>query len=66
MSPSPFRPRELLARIKAVLRRAGDSESRLRPPDADAYGFGPWVLRTGERELVDEDGRRDPALDRRI
>ena len=21
-----------------------------------AYGFGDWVLRTGERELVDEDG----------
>ena len=25
-------------------------------PDADAYAFGDWVLRTGERELVDKDG----------
>jgi two-component system OmpR family response regulator len=52
----PFSPRELLARIKAVLRRAGDSDSRVRAPDADTYGFGPWLLRTGERELVGEDG----------
>ena len=52
----PFSPRELLARIKAVLRRGGDRESRLRPPDAASYGFGPWVLRTGERELLDEAG----------
>ncbi len=50
----PFSPRELLARIKAVLRRAG--ESRVRAPDADTYGFGPWLLRSGERELVGEDG----------
>ncbi len=50
----PFSPRELLARIKAVLRRSG--ESLVRAPDADAYGFGPWILRSGERELVGEDG----------
>jgi len=50
----PFSPRELLARIKAVLRRTG--ESLVRAPDADAYGFGPWILRSGERELVGEDG----------
>lgn len=52
----PFSPRELLARIKAVLRRGGDRESRLRPPEAAAYGFGHWVLKTGERELVDKAG----------
>ena len=52
----PFSPRELLARIKAVLRRGGDREARLRPPEAAAYGFGPWVLKTGERELLDEAG----------
>jgi len=49
----PFSPRELLARIKAVLRRAG--EARVRAPDADTYGFGPWLLKSGERELVGED-----------
>ena len=49
----PFSPRELLARIKAVLRRAGDRN--VRAPDADTYGFGPWLLKSGERELVGED-----------
>ena len=49
----PFSPRELLARIKAVLRRAG--EARVRAPDADTYGFGPWLLKSGERELIGED-----------
>ncbi len=54
----PFSPRELVARIKAVLRRTADD--RLRAPDADAYAFGDWVLRTGERELVDIDGGTVP------
>ena len=49
----PVSPRELLARIKAVLRRAG--EARVRAPDADTYRFGPWLLKSGERELVGED-----------
>jgi len=54
----PFSPRELVARIKAVLRRTADD--RVKPPEADAYAFGDWVLRTGERELVDRDGRAVP------
>jgi two-component system, OmpR family, response regulator len=49
----PFSPRELLARIKAVLRRGG--EAMVRAPDADTYCFGPWLLKSGERELVGED-----------
>src|SRR3712207_2310938 len=36
----PFSPRELLARIKSVLRRAGERPSRLRGAEADAYAFG--------------------------
>jgi two-component system OmpR family response regulator len=54
----PFSPRELVARIKAVLRRTSDDH--VKPPEADAYAFGDWVLRTGERELVDKDGRHVP------
>jgi two-component system OmpR family response regulator len=54
----PFSPRELVARIKAVLRRTADD--RVRAPDADAYAFGDWVLRTGERELVGIDGGTVP------
>ena len=52
----PFSPRELLARIKAVLRRTGERGRTVHGPAAEAYGFGPWVLRTGERELVGSDG----------
>ncbi len=52
----PFSPRELLARIKAVLRRTREGTGRVRAPDSDSYAFGPWVLRSGERELVDRDG----------
>ncbi|WP_114953721.1 response regulator [Sphingosinicella terrae] len=52
----PFSPRELLARIKAVLRRAGDSGGRVQAEDSESYAFGPWVLKSGERELVDQDG----------
>jgi DNA-binding response OmpR family regulator len=51
----PFSPRELVARIKAVLRRTSDD--RVNAPDADAYAFGDWVLRTGERELIDRQGQ---------
>ena len=52
----PFSPRELEARIKAVLRRVGESGSAVRAPDAAGFAFGGWVLKTGERELVDAEG----------
>ncbi len=53
----PFSPRELLARIKAVRRRtAPDDATPVRAPDAAGFAFGSWVLRTGERELVDATG----------
>ena len=51
----PFSPRELLARIKAVLRRSGDNPMKVRPPEAESFAFGPWILKTGERELVDRE-----------
>ncbi|MDB5683544.1 MAG: response regulator [Sphingomonas bacterium] len=53
----PFSPRELLARIKAVLRRASNNGATpVHAPEASGFGFGPWVLRVGERELVDSEG----------
>jgi two-component system, OmpR family, response regulator len=52
----PFSPRELLARIKAVLRRTSGEASLVHAPDAEGYAFGPWVLKTGDRELVDAGG----------
>ena len=56
----PFSPRELLARIKAVLRRTEANGHEVHAPDAQGYAFGPWVLRTGERELVGADGIATP------
>lgn len=52
----PFNPRELVARVKTVLRRAIGHGVRQEAPDTLNYAFGPWVLRAGERMLVDKDG----------
>ncbi|MGE3302020.1 MAG: response regulator [Hyphomonadaceae bacterium] len=56
----PFNPRELLARVKVIIRRARALPNRQRPPDAEAYAFGDWVLKTGERELIGADGVATP------
>jgi len=56
----PFSPRELLARVKAVLRRANSLPPRQTAPETERYGFGDWVLKTGERELVGADGLSVP------
>jgi two-component system OmpR family response regulator len=51
----PFATRELLARIKAVLRRARMLPPNLRPRrEARALAFGEWLLDTVARHLVDE------------
>lgn len=52
----PFNPRELMARIKAVLRR-----SEALPPRADTLprgmiGFADWQLDAAQRQLLDADG----------
>jgi two-component system OmpR family response regulator len=52
----PFNPRELLARIRAVLRR---SQALPKPADraeAVRIRFDRWTLDTARRELVGEDG----------
>jgi two-component system OmpR family response regulator len=51
----PFNPRELFARIKAVLRR---TQTLTRPREAGKgrVAFDRWVLDLGRRELVGEDG----------
>ena len=56
----PFSPRELLARIKAVLRRSACGAAAVRSPDATGYAFGPWILRTGDRELIADNGVSAP------
>ncbi|MBV9248916.1 MAG: response regulator, partial [Acetobacteraceae bacterium] len=50
--PKPFNPRELLARIRAVLRRAGDNGGQPRDHTARSFRFAGWVLDTGRRRLL--------------
>lgn len=53
----PFSQRELLARIKNVLRRVGDVANAPKPEGMDGtYVFEGWKLRVGERELRNPDG----------
>jgi two-component system OmpR family response regulator len=52
----PFNPRELLARIRAVLRRTGDSEDRVAESTAKSYKFSGWILETARRRLLDPNG----------
>ncbi len=52
----PFSPRELIARISAVLRRTQALPPRQKPPEAARIKFGDWLLDTGQRELVGSDG----------
>jgi two-component system OmpR family response regulator len=55
----PFNPRELLARIRAVLRRAGDAATR-QEASPRALRFAGWTLEPPRRRLVDEDGVEVP------
>ena len=52
----PFSPRELATRAKVILRRAEGGAHRQHAPEAGSYAFSGWVLKTGERALVDRDG----------
>ncbi len=52
----PFNPRELLARIKAVLRRVQALPPRTRPAAAEELIFAGWRLLPSRRELVGSDG----------
>lgn len=57
----PFGPRELVARIRAVLRRA-TPDNRVTAQDTEpSYSFGEWVLSGDQRALRHSDGR-DVAL----
>jgi len=51
----PFNPRELLARIRAVLRRAKRPESTSDPVEG-AFFFAGWRLDPARRELRNPDG----------
>ena len=48
----PFSARELLARIKAILRRARSLPENLQPDSARHIRFADWVLDTAHRRII--------------
>jgi len=52
----PFNPRELLARIKSVLRRARSLPGNLEPDAARSFRFAGWTLDAASRNLTAPDG----------
>ncbi|HEY9091456.1 response regulator [Parasphingorhabdus sp.] len=51
----PFSPRELVARIKVVLRRTNNGNG-VKPGSGAIYQFSGWTLKTDQRSLTDSDG----------
>jgi two-component system OmpR family response regulator len=56
----PFSPRELLARIRAVLRRRRPEIQQGRPEGIRAYRFDGWELNLNTRRLKDRNGQAVP------
>lgn len=52
----PFKPRELLARITAVLRRTSHLVREPLPSNVSGYRFADWRLDTTARSLANDDG----------
>ena len=55
----PFNPRELLARIRAVLRRAKNSPAQAAQLEQghEALGFADWIMDTTSRQLISPAGK---------
>ena len=56
----PFNPRELLARIKSILRRTRSLPPNLRPEPTRCLTFSGWCLDTATRLLTSPDGVATP------
>ena len=54
--PKPFHPRELLARIKAVLRRVRDLPPSVEQTEARRLRFAGWTLEVAQRRLLSPEG----------
>lgn len=54
--PKPFNPRELLARVKSILRRAGSLPEQLADEDVLSFAFQGWTLDTRTRRLLSPEG----------
>ena len=52
----PFSPRELLARVKSILRRAKSLPHQQVATDVSNYRFGEWTLDVATRNIIAVDG----------
>lgn len=56
----PFNPRELLARIRAVLRRVSEAQDSGGASEARELHFAGWILELARRRLLDPHGAEVP------
>ena len=54
--PKPFNPRELLARVRAILRRTRDAHRPAVTAPAEIFRFAGWTLDAGSRRLENTAG----------
>ena len=54
--PKPFNPRELVARIRSVLRRARSLPDNLKPEEVRGFRFAGWKLDVATRNLTSPAG----------
>ena len=64
--PKPFSTHELLARIRAVLRRTQALAATPSAGRPSSLAFGGWILNLASRRLQSADGTRVPADGRRV
>lgn len=55
--PKPFNPRELVARVRALLRRARSEGGPILSPGDNRYAFEAWAWDVDARRLTAPDGR---------
>ena len=58
--PKPFNPRELLARMRAVMRRTSEQSERKPESDSRVLRFAGWLLEPTRRRLLNPDGVEVP------
>jgi two-component system, OmpR family, response regulator len=56
----PFDPRELLARIRGLLRRTGNGSTPKQSKEYQRYRFAGWILELASHNLMDPDGHVVP------
>ncbi|RZF61090.1 response regulator transcription factor [Sphingomonas populi] len=54
--PKPFNPRELVARVRALLRRSRGSDGPIAAPGGRRYSFAGWTWDADARHLLSPDG----------